>query len=59
METEAQFKIELQGLLRPDRIRLIAVKEISQTRIHVYTHEIPDTVFQAYAHIGRPLNVIS
>ena len=50
METEAQLKIELQGLLRSDRIRLIAVKEISQTRIHVYTHEIPDTVFQAYAH---------
>ena len=56
METETQFEIELKGLLRPDRIRLVAVKEISQARIHIYTHEAQETVFKTQAYIRRPLN---
>ena len=45
-----------KGLLRPDRIRLAAVKEISQARIHIYTHETQETVFKTQADIRRPLN---
>ena len=55
MKTETHLKIELERLLGPDRIWLVAVEEIGKARIDVHSHKIQETVLQADTHIGRPL----